>query len=227
MRVGGVITALLQDIEQQQRFVKRQRADRVLQQKAQAVGRQRPEVGDWRVIRLKKGRYPKVVDSLPLEPVERPNGNLPGVADERVGIDAPVQLGAACEPGHRIALDPDARDAEFLTLNQRRSCAAERVQHPLRRINPEGVKVVAHEVRRERENEAIPVVNGTIFGPEPVFFPSTAGTGSYGARGCHGRTRVRSVSPSLVHQRGVRLVSCGKAWQGRRRSAIAWVSNTR
>ena len=164
----GLVAMLLQRVEQHQRLVERQRADRVLQQQAQPVGRQRPELGGPPPLRPEERRHPEVVDPFLAEPFQNLAGNVPGVGKERLGVDAPVHLGPAREAGHRIALYADAGDTELLALDQRRAGAAEGIEDPLRRIHPEGVEVVAHQVRREREDEAVPVVNGAVLGPQPV-----------------------------------------------------------
>lgn len=163
MSVHRVVTVPFQCVEQHEGLVKRQGADRVLQQKAQAVWRQTSQVGDSRPIRPKQGCRPEVIDPLTLEPIQHDLGYSSGVGAERVGIDAPVELGTTREAGHGVALDPNARDAELLALDQGRSSAAERIQYALCRVNSEHGEVIAYEVRRERENETVPVVNRAIF----------------------------------------------------------------
>ncbi len=194
--VDGFVPVLLQNLQQYKGLVERPGADRVLQEQTQLVGRQRPQSADRLAGGSEEGRFAEVIESLAFPLIDRPCGDGSGVADQRVGIDAPVQLGAARVPGNRVALDPDARNAEFLALDQRGSGAAEGIQHSLSDIHIERFEKVAHEVRREREDEAVPVVNRPVSGLQPIAFRIAVPDGG---RGRHDRGRNAARGPGGSH----------------------------
>src|SRR5688500_2331426 len=83
-------------------------------------------------------------------------------------VRVPVHFYLTGEVGHRVGLDPHAGHAELLAFDHHGAGATEGVQHALPGAYPEPPRIVADEMRREREDEAVPVVDGTVLGRQLV-----------------------------------------------------------
>ena len=92
----------------------KQRADRVLQQKTEAVGRQRPEGGSPSPTRLKQGSQPEVVDALAPETLPCPPGDLPGVRTSASGSTLQSTLARLAKPAIGLRSIPTLGMPSFL-----------------------------------------------------------------------------------------------------------------
>lgn len=110
----GLVAMLLQGVEQHERLVERQRADRVLQQQAQPVGRQRPELAGSPAVRLEQRRHPEVVDPFLAEPFQNLVGNIPGVERSASGSTLQSTLVRLAKPAIGLRSMPTLGMPSFL-----------------------------------------------------------------------------------------------------------------
>lgn len=95
--------------------------------------------------------------------------NLARMVYQIIGTDAPVNLHAACKAGHGIRFDAHASEAQFFTLDERCSGAAEGVQHAISPFDTEPIDIGPDEVRREGKHEPVPIVYRAVLRPKLVL----------------------------------------------------------
>lgn len=88
---------------------------------------------------------------------------------QQVWIDTPVGLDRAGEMWKRVGLQTNANHASQFCFHDRGASAAERIQHCAARRQIKLRKILSHQMRRIRKNEAIPVVEGAVLRPDRVF----------------------------------------------------------
>lgn len=67
-----------------------------------------------------------------------------------------------------MRFDSDAGDAELLAFNDRGSGSAERIEDETANTDIESPDILANKVRREREDETVPVVSCAVARFEPI-----------------------------------------------------------
>lgn len=73
--------------------------------------------------------------------------NRPGMFQQAIRINAPIDFYLAGKMSHRICFNASACDAQFLALHEYGAGAAKRVQHALLVCHPESLKIRAYKMR--------------------------------------------------------------------------------
>ncbi len=167
--------AFLNCVAQGQRAVQRARADRVFKKQRGGLAGQRPDFVARRVL-------------------SRHGGRRLGRGAQGGRVHRPVRLGAASQVRHRVHLKADRGAALLHRLYNGGSGATKRVEHGFARLYAEAGKVVADQMRRESEDEAIPVVDSAVPRREAIGSARAAGRQVGGQRAraaARGRKRGR------------------------------------
>lgn len=162
------IGVLLQAIEQNQRFVQGQRADRVRQQKvhqfriecAQVLADRR--FGRLAAVRILTDEQRVVLDAVGFEQRPRPLSDIFGVLEQFIRIGRPVGFDLRREMGEGVGFDAHTGDAQFFALDDGCACTAERIKHAMPAAKLETLDILPHQVRREGKHKPVPVVRRTI-----------------------------------------------------------------
>ncbi len=127
--------------------MQRNRTNRIFEQQLRLF---RAEALEWRNegFAIKQGQ-PMPITNL-ANGFSGQSGNFVGIAQQRVTIDCPTDLYAACEIGHWIWLDSNTSDTGFLTFDQRRASAAKWVKHGGMTPKAHSSDGGLNQVRRER-----------------------------------------------------------------------------
>ena len=187
-----VIAARLDRVQQHQRLVQRQGTDRILQQQLALRRRKGAQFGARRLMRRKQRQPAPIGIAVPGQVPPRLGAHAGGVVRQGGRIDRPVELHGAGELRHRIGFDAETGDGSFLALDQRGAGSRERVQDRLAGTNSEPVQIVLNQMRRKRQHEPIPLMNGAVFGPHRI---QSAGSGRGHA---HGAPSAAGSSDNLV-----------------------------
>lgn len=108
-----------------------------------AQGMDRPQCDPFRVRAAQRGNTARRVFKL-------------------IWIDGPIDLRRTRKMRERVRFDAHTANPKFLTLDDRCARPAKRVEHLLPSRRWRSFQIVAHQVRRVRQNKAIPIVRGTI-----------------------------------------------------------------
>ena len=173
-----LMTAMSVDgVQEHQRLVQGEGADRILQQELRAFRRELQQRRPAGLLRGKERAFP-FIDALLLQGLPRRPGNRIGTFPKSVAVDRPIDLRGTRKMRHGRRLDANAADSEFLAFDHCRAGPAERVQNQVGRTCSEAVHILSDQVGREREDESVPVVYRPVFGPQLV--PAVPGAGSTG-----------------------------------------------
>ena len=111
--------------------------------------------------------------------------------DQRFDAGVPVNLHRTRKVGNGIGLKSHAAHPVLLALHQGGAGAAERIKHGVARLDAESIQVVLHQVRREGQDESIPMMHGAVFRPQLVFAAGCrGGNGGIGLGPKHGVSAV-------------------------------------
>ena len=91
------------------------------------------------------------------------------IGQDNITADCPVNLDRTGEVCHRVRVNSYAIYSDFLALYQRRSCTTERVQDDLGSVDPKPFDVRPDQMRRERLDEAVPIMDRAVIQAQLVL----------------------------------------------------------
>src|SRR5690606_25420089 len=87
-------------------------------------------------------------------------------------INVPVGFDACRKVNNRVCFDADTGNSQFLSFNQRGSCATEGIKDALLVRDRKSFTIIADKVRGERENKSVPVMNWHVLFIKSIKFVS-------------------------------------------------------